>query len=581
LKQEDGLADQTGLEAERERLEEAVRRQRILSDISATLLGYVGSDEDEPLRRIVDKVVQGTGDWCAFSLVSEGGVLRQSAAFHPDPRQRDLAGKLTRIQRPRRWDAGPAETNALLQRRPLVFEEITDEMLRAGVQSGEEYELLREIGLASAIVAPLLSGAEPLGTVILASAGTGGRRYTQNDIDFVLALADRASLAVRNARLVRELADERDRQRLARQDAERQAAELLAMFEADPNGLLLFDQDDRVRFLSPRLLELFPDAGLRELSGQRYEALFQRDVRGDGWPPEMEDRLRQIFSRRDERSFDQFRIARTGRWVTRTSVPVHGPQGEYLGRLFVYVDVTSQKELDEQRSQFLTVAAHELRTPLTPLSMYLQNIDRRLSRGLEVDPGLAAKARRQVARLTKLVEDLLDVSRLESGRLELQRDAVDLEELVAEVVGDFRAAAEKHEIVHSPAPERMVVLGDRLRLEQVLVNLLENAVKYSPLGGRIVVGLRREGGEALVSVADQGIGVPAEEQPRLFQRFFRARNAAAEHYGGLGIGLFVSHEIVQRHGGRFLVESESGKGAVFSFALPLLDPSEAHAPAQA
>jgi signal transduction histidine kinase len=578
---EDRLADQTQLEAERSRLQEAEHRQRILSEISAILLDHVGGDEDEPLRRIVEKVVQGMGDWCAFSLVGPDGVLRQSAAYHPDPRQRDLVDKLNRFQKPHRWDAGPPETNALVQKRPLVFEEITDEMLRAAVEDEEQFRLLKEIGLASAIVAPLMTGPEPLGTLILASAGAGGRRYTPSDLDFVVALADRASLAVRNARLVRELAAERDRQLLARQDAERRAAELLAMFEADPNGLVLFDQDDRVRYVGPRLAEMFEWLPLRESVGKHYEELFGPDARGDGATTELARRIREIFSRRDERSFDELQIARSGRWVTRTSVPVHGPRGEYFGRLFVYVDVTAQKELDTERSEFLTVAAHELRTPLTPLSMYLQNIDRRLARGMAVDPELANKARRQVTRLAKLVEDLLDVSRLESGRLEIQRDPVELDELVGEVVDDFRAAAQSHEIVLSRPGEGAVVLGDRQRLEQVLVNLLQNAIKYSPQGGQIVVTLRREGGEALVSVADQGIGIPAEEQARLFQRFFRARNAATHHFGGLGIGLFVSHEIVQRHGGRFLVQSESGKGAVFSFALPLAASCAAHAPAQA
>jgi len=251
------LTDQTQLEAERLRLHEAERRQRILSEISAILLDYVGGDEAEPLRRIVDKVVQGMGDWCAFSLIGPDGLLRQSAAYHPDPRQRDLAEKLNRIQHPRRWDAGPAQTNALVQKRPLVFEEITDEMLRAGVQGEDEYRLLKDIGLASAIVAPLVTGAEPLGTLILASAGAGGRKYTPNDVDFVVALADRASLAVRNARLVRELAEERDREQFAREGAERRAAELAAsgvdainLHHSDWSGGLttLFHRFERLTF---------------------------------------------------------------------------------------------------------------------------------------------------------------------------------------------------------------------------------------------------------------------------------------------------------------------------------------------
>jgi PAS domain S-box-containing protein len=582
---EDRLTDQSQLEAEWARLHEAERRQRILSEISAILLDYVGGDEDEPLRRIVDKVVQGMGDWCAFSLIGPEGLLRQSAAYHPDPRQRDLAEKLNRVQRPRRWDEGPAETNALLMKRPLVFEEITDEMLRASVHGDEEYRLLQEIGLASAIVAPLMAGAEPLGTLILASAGAGGRRYTQTDVDFVVALADRASLAVRNARLVRELAAERDRQQLARQDAERRAAELLATFEADPNGMALFDQNDRLQYVSPRLADMFEWLPVRESVGKHFEELFGPDARGDGRAAETDARTREIFSRRDERSFEEFYVPRSGIWIARTSVPVRGPRGDYLGRLFVYTDITPRKLLEEQRSEFLTVAAHELRTPLTPLSMYLQNIEKRLARGMRIEPELASKARRQVTRLARLVEDLLDVSRIESGRLEIQREPVALDELVGAVVDDFRSVAPCHEIVLVRPPERTTIVGDHQRIEQVLVNLLQNAIKYSPQGGQIVVTVGREGAEAIVSVSDQGIGVPAEEQQRLFERFFRARNAATRHFGGLGIGLFVSHEIVQRHGGRFLVTSESGKGAMFTFTLPLdpVQPAPDHGrtPAQA
>jgi two-component system, sensor histidine kinase len=231
--------------------------------------------------------------------------------------------------------------------------------------------------------------------------------------------------------------------------------------------------------------------------------------------------------------------------------------------------VTEQRELDRQRSDFLTVAAHELRTPLTPLSMYLQSIERRLSRGQQVETYLITKARRQVERMGGLVEDLLDVSRLESRRLQLGSEDVNVNELVEEVVADFRGQTPNHAIVFQRSPEALLVRGDQERLEQVLVNLLQNAIKYSPQGGQITVGVARVAGDVRVSVKDPGIGIPGDEQPRLFQRFFRAANANTRNYSGLGIGLFVSHEIVKQHGGRFEVESEIGKGSTFCFHLPL------------
>ncbi len=173
-------------------------------------------------------------------------------------------------------------------------------------------------------------------------------------------------------------------------------------------------------------------------------------------------------------------------------------------------------------------------------------------------------------RLGTLVEDLLDVSRLESKRLTLDHEPVDVNELADEVVADFRSQTRIHQIILHRAREAVPVAGDRARLEQVLVNLIGNAIKYSPQGGQIAVRIEHAGGKARISVADQGIGIPVEEQARLFQRFFRAANAGRRNFGGLGIGLYVSHEIVQQHGGHFEVKSDAGRGATFTFTLPLL-----------
>jgi CheY-like chemotaxis protein/anti-sigma regulatory factor (Ser/Thr protein kinase) len=148
---------------------------------------------------------------------------------------------------------------------------------------------------------------------------------------------------------------------------------------------------------------------------------------------------------------------------------------------------------------------------------------------------------------------------------------VALDTLVAAVVQDFRSAAPQHELLLEKPATPVFVEGDRARLEQVVVNLLANAIKYSPQGGTVDVRVSTSHAEARVRVADQGIGIPAEEQGRLFQRFFRAQNAGTRNFGGLGIGLFVSHQIVERHGGRFEVESSTGKGASFTFYLPLAE----------
>ena len=561
------------LEGEHARLVEAERHQRVLSDVSRLLLDYVGPDETEPLRRIVVKVVEALGDWCAFALVGEGGVMRTAASHHPDPHQRDLAEKLNRTLPPQRWDSVPAEHNIFLQARPLVFEHITDELLRASNPTEEAYLLLKEVGLTSCIIAPMYDGKEPLGQLTLASVGEGGRRYTPRDIDFAFSLAGRAALAVRNARLVRQIATERDHQRVAREESDRRTGELLAVFRADPNGLALFDADGRLALASEQLDSLlgFP---VSERIGTHFAELFAELTSRNAPAAEREPlraRVAELFTDQDGLSSDELALRPGGKqvWLRRQTAPVRSPSGAYQGRLFVYVDITAERELDQQRSDFLTVAAHELRTPLTPLSLYLETIARRLARGQTVDQSLLGKAQRQAARLGRLVEDLLDVSRMESGRLELDRKPLQLDELIEAVVADFRATAPRHRLELRRPPGPVVVLGDRGRLEQVLVNLLANAIKYSPEGGEVAVTLAATGAEARVAVRDQGIGIPDEDLPRIFQRFFRGRNASLRHFGGLGIGLFVSNEVVKQHHGRFEVISEPGHGATFAFSLPL------------
>ena len=556
---------------DRSRLAEAERRQRILSEVSRVLLDYAGPDEIEPLRRIVHQVTDAlANDWCAFALVQPDGTLKNVATHHPDPQQRELAKKLDVLLPPRQWDAGPAELNPLLQKRPIITEEITDEMLRAAIPSEEAFQALKEIGLTSAIVVPMFDGSEPLGRLLLASTGKG-RRYSNEDVDFAYSLAGRAALGVRNARLVRELARQRDIQSHERAEADRRFAELRAVFDSDPNGIALFDADGVLRMASHRIEEIFA-LPLRAMYGQRFDEIYRQKLAQVASQDRetMLERVRGIFANHETRTHDEIELERPRhRWLTRSSVPVRGASGEYLGRLVVYVDVTEQRELDRQRSDFLTVAAHELRTPLTPLSMYLHSIERRLRRGQSIGGELVSKARRQVERLGKLVEDLLDVSRLESRRMQLSSADVEMNELADDVVADFRAQTRNHDVFLRRAGVPVVVEGDRERLEQVLVNLISNAIKYTPQGGRITVSVERAGADARVSVQDPGIGIPTEEQPRLFQRYFRAVNATTRHYSGLGIGLFVAHEIVHRHGGCFEVRSELAKGSTFTFYLPL------------
>jgi len=229
------------------------------------------------------------------------------------------------------------------------------------------------------------------------------------------------------------------------------------------------------------------------------------------------------------------------------------------------------KQAIRVRDEFLSIASHELRTPLTPLTLRLQLAARRLRQGQPVDLPAMEAAIRHVQRLASLINDLLDVSRIEAGRLQLRLASVALEPLVRELVSTFALSNPDRVIHFDPGPAPMV-RADRPRLEQVVTNLLENAVKYSPGGADVWVRLERSDAQAVLSVQDRGIGIPAPQQARVFQRFFRAGNAGPGTFG-LGLGLYICHDIVQRHGGRIWVESTEGQGSTFRVALPLDGPA--------
>jgi signal transduction histidine kinase len=219
------------------------------------------------------------------------------------------------------------------------------------------------------------------------------------------------------------------------------------------------------------------------------------------------------------------------------------------------------------RDEFLSIAAHELRTPLTTIRAQAQLLLRRIAREGSLDPGLAARALqvidKQSDRLDRLIAQLLDVSRLQGPRLDLDRQEVDLVELVRAVVADTRLRCEGRPI-EAWLPERRAASVDPLRLEQVLVNLLDNADKYSPAGAPIDVEMR-SGAAIEIAVRDQGPGVPPEQRERIFERFYQAHTRTRS---GMGLGLYISRQIVELHGGTLTAEFPTEGGSRFVIRLP-------------
>jgi PAS domain S-box-containing protein len=378
-------------------------------------------------------------------------------------------------------------------------------------------------------------------------------------------------------------------QRRAREDLERTVSLLRATLDSTADGVIVLTQDWHVTAVNGRFQKLWsvPDSLLdcrdgRVLSEHMRSQLENAD--------EVHERTQQLLASPDQEGVDVLRL-RDGRVLERYSRPQR-LEDTVIGRVWTYRDVTVERRAQAEserllreareairvRDDFLSIASHELKTPLTPLKLHLQVLKHRMASEQPVPAQHVDKALAQVARLSGLINDLLDTSRIQAGRLELRHEPVSLGALTQEVLADLRSVSPHRSLEYEEPAEPLLIQGDRGRLAQVLVNLLENALKYSPTGGTIRVRLEREGAQALVSVSDSGIGIPPDQKEHLFERFFRARNAPISGFGGLGLGLYICRDIVERHGGRIWVESEVGHGATFRFTLPVLE-DEASEPA--
>jgi two-component system CheB/CheR fusion protein len=230
------------------------------------------------------------------------------------------------------------------------------------------------------------------------------------------------------------------------------------------------------------------------------------------------------------------------------------------------------------QEEFLALVSHELRTPLTPIHGYLTLLSRLLQTESTDERArrYLARMQEQMQRLQRLVDDLLEVERLQEGKLQLDHEQVDLVPLVQGLVEALQATTDGPRVELAVAEGPLVVSGDATRLSQVVLNLLSNAAKHAPDSPRIELRLRREAGEALLEVQDYGLGIPAEALPHLFDRFYQTAQRSADD--GLGVGLFITRELVRAHGGAIEVRSTEGAGATFTVRLPLLAPPEEAGP---
>ena len=257
------------------------------------------------------------------------------------------------------------------------------------------------------------------------------------------------------------------------------------------------------------------------------------------------------------------------RWHLSNALPFKDDVGNIIAWFGVCTEIDDQKKAMEKKDEFISMASHELKTPVTSLKAFTQIMMMTFGEeGNTMASNMLAKMDKQINKLTSLISDLLDASKANSGQLNFQKDKFDFNELVQEVTDEIQHTSNTHKIELKLAASK-TILADRSRIAQVIINLLSNAIKYSPNADKVIITTKTIKNEIRLCIQDFGIGIPSSQQSKLFTRFFRVSNETTNTFPGLGLGLFISNEIIKRHSGSINFKSTEGKSTTFCFTLPL------------
>ena len=599
---------------DRKRAEEA---QRFLDEASRILTGSL--DYDETLASFARLAVPEIADWAGVDLLQDDGSLRRVAIAHVDPAKIALANELRRRQPASIHD--PSGVGAVVRTgKPELVELVTDDVLVAALAKDPDLlPIVRDLGLVSGITVPLFARGKIIGAISFVSAESR-RGYGAADLALTQELSRRATYALENAAFVRDLQLTNRQKDLFLKRAEHLqstatelvraegVADIVRVFESidraaplEADGCSLLEQTRGGLRMLASTLELRATAGAWTISASTPVSVAARDriavwlsdfdelnacfpsfpgaARGDitahaSIPLVVGEECVGVFALtfRDRRAFDaaerEYLTAVANLWGQALYRARH-TEGE---REAIVRALEAESIAIRKKDEFLAMLGHELRNPLSPIVTATSLIRERghaTSRELEI-------LDRQARHLVRLVDDLLDISRVTSGKLSLNGTRVELAEIIAQATESTAQAFDEKRLrlYSSPGRSSIAVDGDRERLVQVITNLLMNASKFTPAGNAVFVTASSESHEAVVEVRDEGEGIAPELLPRVFDVFTQGQQGSDRQSGGLGLGLAIARSIVVAHGGRIDAASAgAGQGACFRIHLPL------HAPA--
>jgi PAS domain S-box-containing protein len=513
-------------------------------------------DLAEVLQRVVDRIAPGANaDYGVIALLEPASSDRMRVLAGYDPLGRpDWEASNIRFSLSRHH----LIEHAIRRRRQIIFQEMEE-----SAQLLALHALLGSVEMGPLIVQPLVHKNESLGVIILSNSRTK-RRFTQDDGRLCEALASQVTAAIANARLYQHVTE------LLRTRQE-EASQRQAILESIADGVVVADARGRVIMANAAAERIF-ETPRTEIIGrgisQVYKGLSQEAGLLPGvTPPSRTGFLQSTFNLREKT-------------IRASLAPVYLPEGELLGVVAVFRDVTKEAAAERAKSRFIGTVSHELRTPMTSVKGYLDLLIGGMAGEINAtQKRFLSTIKVNADRMINVINNMIYVSDLDGTPLQLNVKPTNVAKQINEAVAAIREQLEVRDLALSleVADDLPHVRADPTHLRHVLDNLLSNACKFTYPGGQIKIGaqLREGDGEAdsagvlLVSIADTGVGIAMEEQEKIFEPFYRAENQLEMEASGGGVGLTVARSLIQAHGGRMWVESELGQGSVFYFTLPL------------
>jgi PAS domain S-box-containing protein len=524
-------------------------------------------DLDRVLSRALDLLSQAIG-------ASQGAVLMrdaQSGQMH----YRVLLGK--RLSAPDRSEEIAQDVGLvgwLMQnRQPLILADATEANPQGQPWSGAPLKALAQARSVAAV--PLMLGDDVLGALILADAKPA--LFNNEHLRLVSAAASQVAQAVSNAELYRLIWEQAERVGNMLRAQQTEASERTAILEGIADGVVVVNTEGQI-IVANRAAEEILSVPANYLTGKSVQQFSvsttskDSSVLGLSWIKEWISRpWEQLVGQVFEEQYEAERRTVNVR-LSVVQMPAPASADEILGAVALFRDISREVQADRAKIEFISTVSHELRTPLTSIKGYTDL----LLMGAVGETNDAQRrflniVKSNVDRLSSLVGDLLDISRMESGRIRLEIEPIELDQVLAQVISSMRGQFATSKItLTSDIPTNLpLISGDRKRLTQVISNLMENTCRYTLAGGKAHLAVNINAGEVQIDISDTGIGISPEDQKHVFERFYRGDHPVVKERQGTGLGLSIVRSIVEMHGGKIWLTSALGEGSTFSFTLPI------------